>query len=52
MGRALKYLFRIVVLGAIALAAYAFFADHDHFLRNMPPPTREIVEDLPIPDTR
>ena len=42
MGRALKYLFRLAVLAAIALAAYAFFAD-------LQPPTREIVVDLPAP---
>lgn len=42
MGRALKYLFRLAVLAAIALAAYAFFAELD-------PPTREIVVDLPKP---
>ena len=44
MGRLLKYLFRLAVLAAIALAAYAFFAD-------LKPPTREIVVDLPKPET-
>lgn len=44
MGRALKYLFRIAVLAAIGLAGYAFFAD-------LPPPTREIVVDLPTPES-
>ena len=43
MGRALKYLFRIAVLAAIGLAGYAFFAE-------LPPPTHEIVVDLPVPE--
>ncbi|MEL6997765.1 MAG: hypothetical protein ACFB03_11740 [Paracoccaceae bacterium] len=42
MGRALKYLFRIAVLGALALAAYAMLAD-------LPPPTRDVVVELPAP---
>ena len=42
MGRALKYLFWIVVLAAIGVSGYAFFAD-------LPPPKREIVIDLPVP---
>ncbi|MEM9059703.1 MAG: hypothetical protein AAGD13_04505 [Pseudomonadota bacterium] len=42
MGRALKYLFRIAVLGTLALAAYAMLAD-------LPPPTRDVVVDLPAP---
>lgn len=42
MGRALKYIFRIAVLGALALAAYAMLAD-------LPPPTRDIVVDIKPP---
>ena len=42
MWRALKILFRIAVLAGIALVGYAFFAE-------LPPPTREIVVDLPTP---
>ena len=44
MGRALKYLFRIAVLAVLGLAGYALIAD-------LPPPTREIVLDLPMPGT-
>ena len=43
MGRALKYLFRLAVLAALGLAGYAMLAD-------LPPPTREVVVDLPVPD--
>lgn len=43
MGRALKFLFQIVVLAAIGMAGYAFFAE-------LPPPTEEIVIDLPVPE--
>lgn len=42
MGRALKYTFRIGVLGVVALAAYAMLDD-------LPPPTRTIVIDLSPP---
>ena len=39
MGRALKYIFYIAVLGALGLAAYAMLAD-------LPPPTRDVVVDI------
>ena len=42
MGRALKYLFRIAVLALLGLIGYAMLAD-------LPPPTREVVVDLPMP---
>lgn len=42
MGRALKYIFRIAVLGALGLAAYAMLAD-------LPPPTRDVVVDIKPP---
>lgn len=42
MGRALKYLFYLVVLGGLGLVVYAVIAD-------LPPPTREVVVDLPVP---
>lgn len=42
MGRALKFIFRIAVLGVLGLVGYAMIAD-------LPPPTREIVVDLPVP---
>lgn len=42
MGRALKYLFRIAVLAFLGVVAYAMLAD-------LPPPTREVVEELPVP---
>lgn len=42
MGRALKYLFRLAVLAALGLAAYALLAD-------LPPPVREVEVDLVVP---
>ena len=42
MWRILKYLFWLAVLALIGLAVYAMVAD-------LPPPTREIVVDLPTP---
>lgn len=42
MGRALKYVFRIAVLALLGVVIYAMLAD-------LPPPTREIVEELPVP---
>ncbi len=42
MGRALKYIFRIAVLGALGLAAYAMLAD-------LPPPTRDVIVDIKPP---
>lgn len=42
MGRALKFIFRIAVLGALGLAAYAMLAD-------LPPPTRDVVVDIKPP---
>jgi hypothetical protein len=42
MGRALKYLFRIAVLAAIALVVYAMVAE-------LPPPERAVEQDLPMP---
>ncbi|MEO1491064.1 MAG: hypothetical protein AAFV19_02790 [Pseudomonadota bacterium] len=42
MGRALKYIFRLVVLAALGLVGYAMVAD-------LPPPTREVVVELPSP---
>ncbi len=42
MGRALKYLLRIAVLAAIGLVVYAIVAD-------LPPPTRMVEQDLPMP---
>jgi hypothetical protein len=42
MGRALKYIFRLVVLAALGLVGYAMVAD-------LPPPTREVVVELPPP---
>lgn len=45
MGRALKLLFQVAVLAAIGIAGYAFFAE-------LPPPTEEIVIDLPVPENK
>ena len=42
MWRTIKFLFRIAVLALLALAGYALLAD-------LPPPTREIVVELPPP---
>lgn len=42
MGRALKILFRIAVLALLGLVGYAMLAD-------LPPPTREVVIELPVP---
>lgn len=42
MGRALKYLFRIAILAAIGIVVYAMVAD-------LPPPTRIVERDLPMP---
>lgn len=42
MGRALKYLFRIAILALLGLVGYAMLAD-------LPPPTREVVVELPVP---
>ena len=42
MGRALKYLFRIAILGAIGLVVYATVAE-------LPPPTRVVEQNLPMP---
>jgi len=42
MGRALKYFFRIVVLAAFGLVGYSMIAD-------LPPPTRDVVINLPMP---
>lgn len=42
MGRAIKYLFRIAVLGALGLAAYAMLAE-------LPPPTESVVVEVPLP---
>jgi hypothetical protein len=42
MGRALKYLFRIAVLAALGLVAYAMLAD-------LPAPQRQVEEELPMP---
>jgi hypothetical protein len=42
MGRALKYLFRIAVLALLGLVGYAMLAD-------LPPPTRDVVVELPLP---
>ena len=43
MGRFFKHLFRIAVVLTIGLAVYAMLAD-------LPPPTREVVFDLPAPE--
>lgn len=42
MGRALKYAFRIAVLALLGLIGYAMLAD-------LPPPTRDVVVELPLP---
>ncbi len=42
MGRALKYLFRIAVLAALGLVAYAMLAD-------LPAPKRAVEIELPMP---
>lgn len=42
MGRFFKLLLRVAIAAAIGLAIYAMLAD-------LPPPTREIVVDLPPP---
>jgi hypothetical protein len=42
MGRALKLLFYLAVLAALGLVAYAAFDE-------LRPPTREVVEELPMP---
>ena len=42
MGRALKYLFLIALLGLLGLVAYAMLDD-------LPPPTRDVVVELPAP---
>lgn len=42
MGRLIKYLFWIAVLGALGLAAYAMLAE-------LPPPTEKVVIELPSP---
>ncbi|MEM7189763.1 MAG: hypothetical protein AAF439_09140 [Pseudomonadota bacterium] len=42
MGRALKYLFRLAVLAGLGLVGYAMLAD-------LPPPTKEVVVELPMP---
>ncbi|MEM0988210.1 MAG: hypothetical protein AAGK00_04975 [Pseudomonadota bacterium] len=43
MGRALKYLFYLVVLGFLGLVAYAM-------LTELPPPTKDVTIELPLPD--
>ena len=45
MGRAFVYLFRIAVLAVLGLVAYAMLAD-------LPPPTEEVVIELPPPETQ
>ncbi|MEM1160066.1 MAG: hypothetical protein AAGJ28_03970 [Pseudomonadota bacterium] len=42
MGRAIKYLFRLAVLAGLGLVAYAMLAE-------LPPPTKEVVVELPVP---
>ena len=42
MGRALKYLFRLAVLAALGLIAYAY-------LDELPPPTEPVEVELPVP---
>lgn len=42
MGRALKYLFRLAVLAALGLIAYAY-------LDELPPPTRSVEVELAVP---
>ena len=42
MGRALKYIFYIAILGVVALAGYAVLDD-------LPPPTKSVTVDLPPP---
>ncbi|MEM7746420.1 MAG: hypothetical protein AAF409_22225 [Pseudomonadota bacterium] len=42
MGRAIKYLFYLGVLGFLGLAAYAMFDD-------LAPPTEEVTIELPLP---
>ena len=42
MGRALKYLFRLAVLAALGLIAYAYLAD-------LPPPTQPVEVELAVP---
>jgi len=42
MARALKYIFRIAVLAVLGLVGYAMIAE-------LPPPTHEIVVELPVP---
>ncbi|MEM6621735.1 MAG: hypothetical protein AAF674_05855 [Pseudomonadota bacterium] len=42
MGRALKYLFYLVVLGFLGLSAYAM-------LTELPPPTKDVTIELPLP---
>jgi len=42
MWRAFKFLFRIAILAFLGLVAYAMLTD-------LPPPTHEIVQELPMP---
>lgn len=42
MGRAIKYLFYLAVLGFLGLAAYAMFDD-------LPPPTEDVTIELELP---
>ena len=42
MGRAIKYIFRIAVLALLGLIGYALLAD-------LPPPTEDVVVELPAP---
>ena len=39
----IKYLFRLLILLAVAFVGYAYFSD-------LPPPTREEVVTLPLPE--
>ena len=45
MGRFLKLIFRVAIVAAVGLAIYAMLAD-------LPPPTKEVVVDLPSPGER
>jgi len=42
MRRVITYLFLLVVVGVLALAAYAMLAE-------LPPPIGEVIIDLPLP---
>ena len=43
MGRFFKLLFRVAIVAVVGLGIYAMLAD-------LPPPTRDVVEDLPVPE--